>query len=140
MTKATDHWTIERCEANGDHEQVKGSHFCRCTHVMYDSEQPGAERMPEIRTVPRSAQEMTLQQYLEQLPASHRVRREYHDLIKKAAEEIHMIEVQRDEARASAKAIVQDLIDESSAQDLGCWLMGPRQFKLAILARLENWK
>jgi hypothetical protein len=21
-------WTIERCEANGDHEQVRNSHFC----------------------------------------------------------------------------------------------------------------
>jgi len=87
-----------------------------------------------------SAQEMTLQQYLEQLPESHRARREYHKLLKDAAAEIHMAEVQRDEARQSAKNIVLDLIAEQSAEELKCRLNGPHQFKLAVIARLDNWR
>jgi rhamnogalacturonyl hydrolase YesR len=83
---------------------------------------------------------MSLQQFLEQLPSSHRARREYHDLLKRVAAEIHMIEVQRDGARAAAKGIVIDLIAEQSAEELKCWLNGPHQFKLAVIARLDNWR
>ncbi len=86
------------------------------------------------------AQEMTLQEYLECLPEHHRARREYHKLLKDAAAWIHMAEVQRDEARQSAKNIVLDLIKEQSAEELKCWLCGPHQFKLAVIARLENWR
>jgi len=87
-----------------------------------------------------SAQEMTLQQYLEQLPEHHRARREYHKLIEDAAAEIHMAEVQSDQSRQSAKKIVLDLISELSAEELKCWLCGPNQFKLAVIARLDNWR
>jgi len=53
--------------------------------------------------------------------------------------ELHMLEVQRDQARDSAKGIILDLISELSAEELKCWLCGPHQFKLAVLARLEKW-
>jgi hypothetical protein len=63
-----------------------------------------------------------------------------------------MAEVQRDNARkealnsqrnarASAKAIVLDLIEEMSAMPSEpCWLYTPTQFKLAVIARLEKWQ
>ena len=85
-------------------------------------------------------QEMTMQQWLERLPEGHRARREYHKLLKDVAAEIHMAEVQRDQARQSAKSIVLDLISELSAEELKCWLCGPNQFKLAVIARLDNWR
>ena len=62
------------------------------------------------------------------------------DLKQRASAEIHMAEVQRDEARQSAKRIVLDLIEELSAKGLTCWLCCPNQFKLAVIARLDNWK
>jgi hypothetical protein len=61
-------------------------------------------------------------------------------LVSDASVEIHFAEVQRDNARASAKAIILDLIEERSALELKCWLVGPDQFKLAVLARLEKWQ
>lgn len=61
-------------------------------------------------------------------------------LVSDAAVEIHMAEVQRDNARASAKAIILDLIEEMSVMELKCWKCGPNQFKLAVIARLEKWQ
>lgn len=86
-----------------------------------------------------SAQEMTLEQWLEKLPEDHLARRQYRKLLNDTAAEIHMAEVQRDKARAAAKGIILDLIAEFSAKELKCWLCGPHQFKLAAIARLENW-
>lgn len=49
-------WTIERCAKETDHRQKKNSHFCHCTHVMYDSDKPEAEAMPEIKPEDRTGQ------------------------------------------------------------------------------------
>ncbi len=37
---------IIKCDLETGHAQAPNSHFCRCTHVMYDSEKPDAVRMP----------------------------------------------------------------------------------------------
>ena len=143
--------SIEWCEKETGHAQKRNSHFCICTHVMYDSEKPGAlpmhaaksmteDERKRRRSAEANTQEMTLQQYLEQLPECHLARREYHKLLKDVTAEIHMAEVQRDQAKQSAKNIVLDLIAEQSAEELKCWLNGPHQFKLAVIARLDNWR
>jgi len=44
-------WSIERCERETKHAQVFNSHFCRCTHVMFDSEKPNAAPMHAAKSM-----------------------------------------------------------------------------------------
>jgi hypothetical protein len=62
------------------------------------------------------------------------------DLAKRFAAELHMTEVQRDQARDSAKGIVLDLIDECSTVTLKFWLRDPDEFRKAVIARLKDWR